>query len=177
MSQGQIDFKVFGRDTSFQYSTYWLGYALIALRLLMGWTLFSAGVKHVLAGQGFVRATNGLLRGAAANSPFGFLFDLMVPFADILAPINAWALVLTGAGIMLGGFFRLSAFGGGMLMLMYWMAGLPLEDSFFVNSQFIYVFLLFGLGAAGAGRIFGVDQYIEDMSLVQNNPWLKYLLG
>jgi thiosulfate dehydrogenase [quinone] large subunit len=37
--------------------------------------------------------------------------------------------------------------------------------------------LLFGLGALGAGRILGLDARLERTSLVQNNRWLRYLLG
>ena len=179
MSQSQIDITLFGRETSFRYSTYWLGYALIALRLVMGYSLFSAGLRHLSAGQAFVGQTRGLMIGATQNpaNPFGFLFEPLVQFAGILAPINAWALLLCGLGVMLGAFMRLSALGGGMLMLTYWLALYPPENSIFLNDRFVYMLLFFGLGAAGAGRILGVDEYLENLSIVKNNPWLKYLLG
>lgn len=35
----------------------------------------------------------------------------------------------------------------------------------------------FGLGAFGAGRILGVDAWLEDTVLVEHNPWLRLLLG
>jgi thiosulfate dehydrogenase [quinone] large subunit len=41
----------------------------------------------------------------------------------------------------------------------------------------VYAILLFGLGAFGAGRILGLDAYLEDLEIVQSNPWLRYLLG
>jgi thiosulfate dehydrogenase [quinone] large subunit len=41
----------------------------------------------------------------------------------------------------------------------------------------VYALLLFGLGAFGAGRIFGLDSYIEETQLVQNRPALKLFLG
>lgn len=31
--------------------------------------------------------------------------------------------------------------------------------------------------AFGAGRILGVDAYLERQSVVESTPWLKYLLG
>jgi len=45
------------------------------------------------------------------------------------------------------------------------------------TGAIVYAALLFGLGAIGAGRIIGVDEYPESTSIVENNPWLRYLLG
>jgi DNA-3-methyladenine glycosylase II len=39
------------------------------------------------------------------------------------------------------------------------------------------MFLLFGLGAIGAGRLLGLDRAIERTELVLKNPWLKFCLG
>jgi thiosulfate dehydrogenase [quinone] large subunit len=36
---------------------------------------------------------------------------------------------------------------------------------------------LFGLGAFGAGRIFGVDAYLEQLDFVKNNRWVRLFLG
>ena len=36
---------------------------------------------------------------------------------------------------------------------------------------------LSGLGAIGAGRLLGLDAYLEDLELVRNNRWLRYILG
>jgi len=33
------------------------------------------------------------------------------------------------------------------------------------------------LDAFGAGRILGLDSYIEDTEIVRNNEWLRYFLG
>jgi thiosulfate dehydrogenase [quinone] large subunit len=68
-------------------------------------------------------------------------------------------------------FYWLSSLRGGLL------AGLPLEHGWVVNDHLIYAFLLFGLGAFGAGRILGLDARIETLSVVENNRWLKLLLG
>jgi thiosulfate dehydrogenase [quinone] large subunit len=68
------------------------------------------------------------------------------------------------------------------MMLFYWLAslrgglfdGLPLAHGWVVDSHLVYAVFLFGLGA---GRIVGVDEYLEATAVVQNNPWLRYLLG
>jgi thiosulfate dehydrogenase [quinone] large subunit len=96
-----------------------------------------------------------------------------------------WGLTLTGLALILGAFVRWSAFWGAVMMLFYWLAslqgglltGLPLAHGWVVDDHIVYAALLFGLGAIGAGRIVGVDEYLESTSIVENNPWLRYLLG
>jgi thiosulfate dehydrogenase [quinone] large subunit len=68
-------------------------------------------------------------------------------------------------------FFWAAALEGGL------MAGLPLAHGWVVDDHLVYAALLFGLGAIGAGRILGLDAYIEDMEFVQKNGWLRWLLG
>jgi thiosulfate dehydrogenase [quinone] large subunit len=71
------------------------------------------------------------------------------------------------------------------MMLFYWLAsltgglaqGLPVAHGWVVDDHIVYAVLLFGLGAFGAGRILGIDSYLEDTSFVQNNPWLRLFLG
>jgi thiosulfate dehydrogenase [quinone] large subunit len=104
------------------------------------------------------------------------------PLIDIL---NMWGLTLTGLALILGAFVRWSAFWGAVMMLFYWLAaleggllaGLPLAHGWVVDDHLVYAFLLFGLGAIGAGRILGLDASLEELSVVQNNRWLRWFLG
>jgi thiosulfate dehydrogenase [quinone] large subunit len=57
------------------------------------------------------------------------------------------------------------------------MAGLPVAHGWVVDDHLVYAALLFGLGAVGAGRVLGLDAYIERLAVVRNNRWLRYLLG
>jgi thiosulfate dehydrogenase [quinone] large subunit len=68
-------------------------------------------------------------------------------------------------------FFWLSSFQGGF------MAGLPIQHGYVVTETLVYAVLLFGLGAWGAGRLLGVDSYLEQNEFVENNEWLKYFLA
>lgn len=96
-----------------------------------------------------------------------------------------WSQILIGLALLFGAFVRLAALGGAIQMLLFWMAawqggvlaGFPVEHGFFVNSELVYALLLFGLGAWGAGRIRGLDARLERASVVESNPWLRYLLG
>jgi thiosulfate dehydrogenase [quinone] large subunit len=103
----------------------------------------------------------------------------------IIDMLNMWGLTLTGLALVLGAFVRWSAFWGATMMFFYWLAalqggllaGLPLAHGWVVDDHIVYVFLLFGLGAFGAGRILGVDAWLERTEFVRNNRWIRWLLG
>ncbi len=68
-------------------------------------------------------------------------------------------------------FFWTAAWNGGLA------AGFPMDNGYFIDSSFVYMLLLFGLGAWGAGRLLGVDRVLEETEIVKTNPWLRFLLG
>jgi thiosulfate dehydrogenase [quinone] large subunit len=188
-TQNTLRAELLGRDVTFDYSENWVGYSLLALRLTMGWVLFQGGVTKLVTYLDANPANDWSAAGYLANAipagnPLAGTFAAMAgnPLIDIL---NMWGLTLTGLALILGAFVRWSAFWGAVMMLFYWLsslrggllAGLPLEHGWVVNDHLIYAFLLFGLGAFGAGRILGLDARIETLSVVENNRWLKLLLG
>lgn len=61
-------------------------------------------------------------------------------------------------------------------MLFFWAASLPLEHGVVIDEHIGYTKLRFGLGAFGAGRILGGDQYLEATDLVERHPTVGYLL-
>ena len=184
-----LNAELFGRETSFEYSELWVGYAVIALRVVMGWTLFQGGVTKLVTYLDADPANNWtaegfLLNAIPAGNPLTDFFASMAgnPLIDAL---NMWGLTLTGLALIVGAFVRWSAFWGAVMMLFYWLAaleggllaGLPLAHGWVVDDHLIYAFLLFGLGAIGAGRILGVDEYLERTAIVENNRWLRLFLG
>jgi thiosulfate dehydrogenase [quinone] large subunit len=177
MSTRQIEATLFGRETDFEYSETWVGYSLLALRLVMGWTLFYGGIDKVLASDWSAR---GYLMGAATREGTlfaGFWETMATDYIGIVDPLNMWGLTLVGLALMVGAFVRWSAFWGAVMMLFYYFSSYPLSHSLLIDDHIVYAVLLFGLGAFGAGRILGVDEYLEKTSVVENNPWLRYFLG
>ncbi|WP_136603149.1 DoxX family protein [Salinigranum halophilum] len=184
-----LNAELFGRETNFEYSEHWLGYAIIALRVTMGWVLFQGGITKLVTYLDADPANNWTAAGYLANAipagnPLAGFFASMAgnPLIDVL---NMWGLTLTGLALILGAFVRWSAFWGAVMMLFYWLAaleggllaGLPLAHGWVVDDHLVYAFLLFGLGAIGAGRILGLDASLEELSVVQNNRWLRWFLG
>lgn len=174
MSSKTASSKLFGRDVEFTYSERWIAQALFVLRLMMGWVFFYAGIVKVIDPNWSARPF--LLNVDQANP----LVDVWVAMADwvwLLTPLNQVGLTLVGLALLAGAFVRLSAFFGAMMMLFYWASAYPFPDAIFIDFHLIYAFLLFLLGAAGAGRILGLDQWIEDLEIVENNPRLTLFLG
>lgn len=176
MSTKQLSAELFGRETAVSYSDTWAGYALVGLRVVMGWVFFYAGITKVTdpswSAEGF------LLHAIPEGNPFGGLWATLAnDWLWLIDPLNAWGLTLIGAALILGAAVRWAALWGSVVMLFYWAASLPLQHAIVIDSHIVYALLLFGLGAFGAGRLFGVDGYLEDTEFVSSRPALRYLLG
>lgn len=161
----------------FQISTTWFGPSLVVLRVLIGWHFLYAGLTKLLNPSW--TATEYLLFAIPEANPLMGFWQAMAQ-SDIMPLItflNMWGLTLVGIGLIIGGAVRWNAFWGSVMMLFYYLASLPLENSIIVDYHIIYIATLFGLGAFGAGRFYGLDEYVEEWDIVQTNPWLRYLLG
>ncbi|QZP39785.1 DoxX family protein [Halobaculum magnesiiphilum] len=156
---------------------------ILALRLMIGLAFFQSGVDKVLSGS-FSAA--GYLQNAppANGSPVAGLFVAMgntpwfVDFVNIAVP---WGEVLIGLGVIVGGFTRLAAFFGAFMMLLFYLGNWDISHGY-INGDFAYMLVFLSVAAFGAGRILGLDQYIEAYdvggeTLVERYPWLRYVLG
>ena len=185
----QLEADILGRETEFEYAENRIGYAILALRVTMGWVLLQGGVTKLVTYLDADPANNWTAAGYLANAipegnPLMGMWGAMAgsPIIDLLV---MWGLTLTGIGLIIGAAVRWNAFWGAVMMLMFWaaalqggiMQGLPLAHGWVVDDHVVYAALLFGLGAIGAGRIVGVDAYVEKLAVVKNNRWLRYLLG
>jgi thiosulfate dehydrogenase [quinone] large subunit len=176
MSTRELDTNIFGWDVQFTYSETWIGYSLFSLRVIMGWTFFYAGITKVINPEWSARGF--LLYGVPDGNPFTWLWTAMAnDWAWLLTPLNQVGLTLVGLALIVGAFVRFSAFWGALMMLFYWIANYPFHNSFLIDDHMVYVFLLFGLGAFGTGRILGLDQWIEQIDIVERYPRLKLFLG
>lgn len=172
--------ELLGIQTAISNKT--LGYAMIILRILIGWIFLQAGLDKL-----FSNFTSQTFLQNAINpaNPFLPLFQFFATQTSWVDPLVTWSQILLGIAIIFGVFFRLSSFLGALQMGLFWiasfegglLAGFPVEYGFVVNSQLIYIFLLYILGSLGAGRLYGVDAWLEKTQIVENNAWLKYFLG
>ncbi|MDS0220050.1 DoxX family protein [Haloarcula sp. S1AR25-5A] len=156
---------------------------ILALRLMMGIAFLWSGADKVLSGS-FSAA--GYLQNAppANGSPVATLFVTMgetpwfVDFVNIAVP---WGEVLIGLGLIVGCLTRLAAFWGAFLMLMFYLGNWDIAHGY-INGDFAYMLVFLSVAAFGAGRILGLDAYIEQYDidgkpLINRYPWARYFLG
>jgi len=156
---------------------------ILALRLMMGIAFLQSGVGKILSGS---FSAGGYLRNApsANNSPVADLFVAMgntpwfVDFVNIAVP---WGEALIGLGVLFGCLTRLAAFWGAFMMLMFYLGNWEVSHGY-INGDFAYMLVFLAVAAFGAGRILGLDAYIEQYEiggepLVERFPWTRYLLG
>ena len=184
-----LEAELFGKGITFDYSETWIAEAILGLRLVMGYVLFSAGLGKLAEGGwttlGGWTAEGYLVHGVAEANPLKGMFLFFAEYLWLIDPLVMWTQILIGLALLLGVFVRLAVLGAAMQMLLFWMgaweaglmAGLPVANGYVIDSSFVYALILFGLGAVGAGRILGLDAKLERTEFVQDNAWLRYLLG
>jgi thiosulfate dehydrogenase (quinone) large subunit len=136
-------------------------FLVLALRVLLGWVYFYAGITKVLDPAWSAAA---YIKGAKTFPDF-FAFLLqpgMLPVVDFL---NTWGLTILGACLILGLLVRYVAPLGAVLMILYY---LPILDfpmvgghSYLVDEHIIYAAVLLFLAAANAGKRLGVDAMLK----------------
>ncbi|MBP1922122.1 thiosulfate dehydrogenase [quinone] large subunit [Halorubrum alkaliphilum] len=188
-SERTLQAELLGREVTFNYSETWLAYSMLGLRLVMAWVFLQAGLSKLFEGgisDPLAWSSAGFLQNAIAEAnPLSGLFAWFANYGSIVDPLVIFGQILIGLALLFGVFFRFAALMGAIQMAMFWTAawegglaqGFPMPNGYFIDSSFVYMLLLFGLGAWGAGRIVGVDRALEESSIVTENPWLRYLLG
>lgn len=156
---------------------------VLSLRLMMGFAFLYAGLDKLLAG-GF--SAHGYLANAvpANGGPFVDQFLWMAGNSTMMAVVDVavpFGQVAIGLGLLVGAFVRLAAFFGALMMAMFYVANWDIAHGF-INGDFAYMLVFLAVAAFGAGRILGLDTYIENYEvggepLIEKYPVLGYVLG
>ncbi|ELY92369.1 DoxX family protein [Natrialba hulunbeirensis JCM 10989] len=159
---------------------------IVALRFVMGGMILFAGLGKVafISGEAF-DASGFLLHGVDPASPVSGLFAAMAGNVALLEIINVVVpvtQVLIGVALIAGAFVRLAALGGAMQMTMFYLGGWEGQWLAAFDYTLIYAIVFLAIAAFGAGRILGLDRYIEQIdvggqALVERFPRLRYVLG
>lgn len=159
------------------------GLFVVALRLVIGGMMLFAGIGKV-TGERF-EASGYLVHGVDAASPVSGLYAAMASSAMLLEIINVVipvTQVLIGAALIAGAFVRLAALGGAIQMLAFYLGGWEGEILALFDSTLVYAVVFLAVAALGAGRVFGVDAFLERIqvggrALIERFPTLRYVLG
>ena len=159
---------------------------VVLLRVAMGGVMLFAGLgKIALIPGGEAFSASGYLANVHDASPVSGLYaamagsPLLLDVINILIPLTQ---VLIGLALLVGVFVRLAALGGAIQMGAFYLGGWEGEWLAIFNSQLIYGLVFLALGAFAAGRVLGLDGYLEQLDvqgtpLIERFPRLKYVLG
>ena len=175
MVNTEVDTTLFGTDVSYEIGGRWLAYWTFLLRLMVGWWFFHAGITKLLESGVSYNASWFVAQEDLVLSPIMNLFQSGIPYGIVqfMIPVGE---TLIGLGLLVGCLVRLASFFGTFLMIFFvttnrdWAHGL-------VNSDMMGLLLFVTMIVLAAGRIWGIDAILERTVFVQNNPWMRYLLG
>lgn len=154
-------------------------YALAATRIVLGFVFLWAFLDKLL-GLGF--ATTSAKAWINGGSPTtGFLKGVEGPFADFFNTMAGqsyadWlfmaGLLGIGAGLVFGIAIRVTVVAGSVMLLMMWMASLPIKTNPFVDDHIVYIFVLAVIGAATSRQKWSLTNWWQLIPLVKKNRWL-----
>ncbi|MFI9488271.1 hypothetical protein ACIG47_17940 [Promicromonospora sp. NPDC052451] len=155
-------------------------YAFAGVRLLLAFEfLWAFGDK--LFGWGLSTPTDrAWINGGSPTE--GFLGSIEGTFAGFFNPMAGnpvvdWLFMLgllgIGLALALGIGMRIAAGTGAVLMLLMWMASLPIDVNPFVDYHLLDAVLLIGLAAFLAGDTAGLGRWWSERSLVKRFPALR----
>lgn len=158
-------------------------WAVVALRFVMGGVLLFAGL-HKVSDWPF-DASGFLIHGVDAASPVSGLYASMAANPVVIETINVVVpatQLMIGIALITGAFVRLAALGGAMQMTLFYLGGWTGEWFAVFDSTLVYGVVFLALGAFAAGRMAGLDAYIERIPidgqpLVERYPRARYVLG
>lgn len=140
---------------------------VLLMRLCIGWTFLYAGLTQVadpaFSAGGFLNTAKTFPGFFQAVASPGFL-----PVVDAIIP---WAHLLIGLAVVTGLLFRLAAIGATALFILYYLPRLDFPmagpHEFIVEYHLVYALVTVYLITIGAGRVFGLDGWLEGNARVK----------
>ncbi len=144
------------------------GWALLALRIALGWVYFYGGISKLLE-PGWTAA--GYLN--SLDGTFATFFSAMAgsPAADLLVK---WGLLLIGLAILLGALTRFAAFWGIIITTLFYLSGFPPEHGL-VEEHIIYMAVLAVLAIVRTPLSLDHASFMQKLS--QKAGWLRWLMA
>jgi thiosulfate dehydrogenase [quinone] large subunit len=165
-----------GEEFEFELSGPLTAYWLAALRIIVGWWFFHAGVTKLIdSGLNFsygVMYMQGMEGTALGPIPVWMGNNL----AWLIRPGVPLFETLIGLALIFGVAVRLASFGGAVFMTLFWVGNAGFAHGV-VNSDFMGLLLFVTMAVLATGRYYGLDAIIEKTRFVKRHPKLRYLLG
>lgn len=150
--------------------------ALLPLRFFFGITFVYAGFDKLLDPTFFDSANPASIYGQMADfirvSPLAPLIQLVQPFAFEIGLLIALAEIAVGLGALSGLAFRLSAVGGAILSLMFWLTASWTTTPYFYGPDLPYALGWITLAVAGDAGLL-VHRSVRELGAWVNEDWLN----
>ena len=151
-------------------------YALVALRIIIGWHILFEGFSKLLnpfwSSSGFLSESKWILSG------FSHWIVSHAGVLNMVDILNTWGLIAIGLGLILGLFTRLAAISGAILLFIYYLNNPPLigleysvptEGSYLIVSKtLIEAVALVALAVFPSGMFAGLDM-LDSRYINRNN--------
>lgn len=174
MATTELHTTVLGDEVELRLSAPWAAYWIALLRVLVGFWFLHAGATKILFGftaQGYMRfASQGAITQPVLQA---FSGGVLLTFTNYAI---GWGELFIGLGLLVGALVRLASFFGGFLMMFFYFTNHGWENGM-ANGELWGLLLFPTLIVFGAGRVWGVDEWLEATTFVGNNRWARYLLG
>ncbi|MFW5956174.1 MAG: DoxX family protein [Halorhabdus sp.] len=176
MANTEVDTTLFGTDVSYEIDSRWLAYWSFLLRIVVGWWFLHAGLGKLI-GDGITYDAGGWLANATDVSIIAPLLVWTGENIPVIAgTMVQWGQIAIGLGLIVGLLVRTASFFGVMLMIFFTFGNVEWSTGM-VGANLMGLLLFVTVIVLGAGRVWGLDAYVEKTPFVQNNQWMRYLLG
>jgi thiosulfate dehydrogenase (quinone) large subunit len=151
---------------------------ILFFRLAMGWTFLYAGARQLLdpgwSAAGFLGHTKTFHDFFAVFAAPG-----VVPYTDFLVK---WGHFLIGLSLVSGLLVRVSGIFGILLLGTYYFAHMDFpyieaKVNMIVDYHLVYIGVITYLIAKRAGRVWGLDGWLETSAIAERVPALRPLVG
>jgi thiosulfate dehydrogenase [quinone] large subunit len=155
-------------------------YALAVARLGLGFIFLWAFLDKLFGLDHSTPAERSWLNGASPTA--GYLASIKGPFAGFFNSMSgaAWAdwlfmlgLLGIGGALMLGIGMRIAAATGSLLLVLMWMASLPITTNPFMDEHLIYAAVIIGAALLHLGDTLGFGGMWGRLDLVKRFPVLR----
>lgn len=155
-------------------------HCLAAARILIGFIFLWAFFDKTF-GLGFATQTaKAWVNGGSPTT--GFLKGVEGPFAEFFNSLagQAWAdwlfmagLLGIGVGLMLGIATRISVVAGSVMLLLMWLASVPLQNNPVIDDHIVYIVVLCAIGSGLSHQRLSLAAWWQKLPVVRTNSWLK----
>ena len=143
----------------------------------MGWVYLFAGWAKITdpewTAAGYIRVAK----------TFPSFFAWFASDANIgwVNTINMWGLFLIGAALILGVAVKFASYMGVLITLMYYFPVLDFPKAgphgYIIEDHVIYALIFVVFAAFAAGRVWGLDGWLERRGFFKKIPWLSAIWG